>query len=111
MRRRRAVIKDVSEMATAIGAMDFGSDHAVALIDSRFGRPGDRIVEARPAGAALEFPLRFEERLATPGAGKSAGPLLEQERAAPRRLGAVMSHHLILFRRQNAAPLGVAVRD
>src|SRR5262249_16316275 len=68
------------------------------------------IVEARPAGAALELLLRHEQRLAAARALERAGALLEIERAAPRPLGTVAAQHLILLRREQAAPLRVAMR-
>src|SRR6185437_2041549 len=63
MRRRRAVIENMAEMAAAIGAMHFGAHHAVSAIGGGLDRARDRIVEARPAGAALEFALALEEGL------------------------------------------------
>src|SRR5208283_5916774 len=92
MRRRRAVLEDVAEMAAAAAAMHLGAHHAVAAIGRGLDRAGHRIFEARPAGAALEFLLGGEQRLTAAGAGKRAGTLLVIERAAPRRLGAVPAH-------------------
>src|SRR5712691_2358419 len=70
MRRRRAVLEDVTEMAAAAAAMHLVAHHAVAGVGRFFDRPGFRVVEARPAGAALEFLFRREQRLAAAGAGK-----------------------------------------
>src|SRR6185312_847684 len=60
-----AIGKEMSEMAVAIAGANLGPDHAVAgvaVFDDilRLDRPG----EARPAGAAVEFVDRGEERLA-----------------------------------------------
>src|SRR3954462_12863241 len=68
-RRRRAVLEDVPEMAAAGGTMDFGADHAMAVVHRSLHRALDRVVEARPAGATLELQFRFEQRLIAAGAG------------------------------------------
>src|SRR5262249_38462246 len=109
MGRRRAVLEDVAEMAAAAAAMHLGAGHAVAVVGQGFDRALLRIVEARPAGAALEFLLRGEQRLPAAGAGEGAGALLMVERAAARRLGAVAAHHPILLGRQELPPFRVGV--
>src|SRR5438477_5148111 len=43
-----------AEMTAAAAAMHLGADHAVGAIHGFLDRAGFRIVEARPAGAALE---------------------------------------------------------
>src|SRR4029077_17763742 len=70
---------------------------------------GPRIVKPRPAGAALEFLLRGEQRLAAAGAEERAGAFLVIERAAARPLGAVLAHDVILLGGQELAPLRVGV--
>src|SRR2546422_5742780 len=60
MRGRRAVVEHMAEMAAASAAVHFGAGHAVAPVDRGFDRSLHRIVEARPAGAAIEFLLRHE---------------------------------------------------
>src|SRR4029077_13378490 len=70
---------------------------------------GLRIVEARPAGAALEFLLRGEQRLVAAGAEERGRALLVIERAAARPFGAVLAHDVILLGGQELAPLGVGV--
>jgi hypothetical protein len=60
MGRRRAVVKDVPEMASTIRAMDLGSDHAKGSINGCLDGTLNRIIEAGPAGAAFEFPFRFK---------------------------------------------------
>jgi hypothetical protein len=89
MRRRRAVLEHVAEMAAAAAAMHLGAHYAVAAVGRGLDRSGDWIVEARPSGATLELLLRGKQRLPAAGAGERTGPLLVVERAAPRRLGAV----------------------
>src|SRR5205814_1308289 len=102
--RRRAVVEDVPEMAAAAAAVHLRADHAVALVRAGLHRAGCWIVEARPAGAALELLLRYEQRLIAPRADERAGAFLEVERAAARRLGAVLAHDRVLLGREPLAP-------
>jgi hypothetical protein len=60
MGRCRAVVKDVPKMASTIGAMNLGSDHAEGSINGGLNGILNRIVKAGPAGSAFEFPFRFE---------------------------------------------------
>src|SRR5579864_3362212 len=60
MRRRGAVVEYVAQVASATAAVHLGADHAVGAVGRRFNRARDRIVEARPAGAALELSFRDE---------------------------------------------------
>src|SRR4029077_15794894 len=71
---------------------------------------GPRIVKPRPAGAALEFLLRGEQRLAAAGAIERAGAFLVIERAAARPFGAVLAHDVELLGREQLLPLGIGVR-
>src|SRR5262249_11566339 len=111
MRRRRTVLENMAEMAAAAAAVHLGAHHAVAAVGRGLDRSANRIVEARPSGAALEFLLRGEQLLPAGDAGKRPGPLLVIERATPRRLGAVSPHDSVLLRREQLAPLRVAVGD
>src|SRR5262249_27803829 len=101
----------MAEMAAAPTAVHFGADHAVALVGRGFDCALHGIIEARPAGAALEFPLRNEQRLIAAGAHEGARALLIIERAASRRLGTMAAHHLILLRREQTAPFLVRMGD
>ena len=58
--RCRPVVKDVPEMASTVCAMDLGSDHAEGSISGCLDGTLDRIIEAGPAGPAIELPFRFE---------------------------------------------------
>src|ERR1700735_2923086 len=78
--RRRTVLEHVAEMATAAAAVHLGAHPAVAAIARGLDRARLRIVEARPAGAALEFLLGGEQRLPAAGARERAGALLIVER-------------------------------
>ena len=60
--RLRAVIEDMAEMTAATPAQGLGPHHhegAIGLLDNGVGQ---RLIEARPAGAALELRLRREQR-------------------------------------------------
>ena len=57
MGRWRAVIKDMSKMATTIRAVNLGSDHAEGSINGCLDGTLDRIIEAGPTGAAFELLL------------------------------------------------------
>src|SRR5712691_10528659 len=108
---RRPVIEDMAEMAAAPDAMHLGARHPVAAIGRGLDRALLRVVEARPAGAALELLLRHEQRLAASRAGEGAGAFLVVERATPGRLGAVPAQHVVLLGREQPAPLLVAMGD
>src|SRR6185437_4244843 len=109
--RRRTIGEDVAKMAAAGGAVHFGAHHAPVAILRGFDRAGDRIVEARPAGAALEFQLRLEQGRVAGDAGKDTRAMLVQQRAAAGPLRAVAAHDLVLVGRQELAPFGVGVVD
>ena len=51
--------------------MHLGAHHAVAAVGRGLDRARHRVVEARPAGAALELELRLEQRLVAAGAGEA----------------------------------------
>src|SRR5258708_33547715 len=87
IRRRGPVVEHVAEMAAATAAMHLRAPHDIASIGRAFYRALQRVVEARPAGAALEFLLRHEQRLAAAGAGERARAFLVVERAAAGRFG------------------------
>src|SRR5205823_1378982 len=101
----------MAEMAAAAAAMDLGAHHAIAAVGRGFDRALDRIVEARPAGAALELRLRHEQRLVAPGAHEGALALLEVQGATSGRFGPVPAHHVVLLRGEQAPPLLVAAGD
>src|SRR5271165_4879659 len=49
---RRPILEHMAEMTAAAAAMHLGADHSVASVARSLDRAGERIVEARPAGAA-----------------------------------------------------------
>src|SRR5579871_5987716 len=53
--RLGAVIEDVAEMAAATAAVHLGTDHAEGTVLRFANRVLERLIEARPAGAAFEF--------------------------------------------------------
>src|SRR5215470_16969399 len=105
MGRRRPVLEHMAEMTATAAAMHLGANHAVARIRRGFHRAGLRIVEARPAGAALEFGFGNEQLLSAAGARECSGTLFIIERAAPRPFGAVLAHDVVLLRSEDFAPL------
>src|SRR6476659_6581105 len=102
--RARAVGKDVAEMSTALRAVDLYASHAVAGVGGRRDRAFNRLVEAWPAGAALELRIGREERLATASTVEGAGTLLEVEGAGAGALGTVLAQHVKLLGRQRRLP-------
>ena len=72
-------------------------------------RAFQRLVEAGPAGAALELGVGCEQFLAAAGAGEYAVALLGVQRAGAGPLGAMLAQHLVLRGRQLRAPLLVGV--
>ena len=109
--RLRPVVEDVAEMAAAAAAMHFGAQHAEGAVLGLADRVFERLVEARPAGAALEFRLGGEQRQVAAGAGEDALAMLLEQRAGARPLGALLAQDLILLRRQLRAPFGVGLFD
>src|ERR1700683_706819 len=110
MRGRRAVVEDMAEMAAAAAAVDLGALHAPAAVGGGIDRAWLRIVKTRPAGAALEFLVRGEQRLPAAGAIERAGALLIIERAAARPFGAVLAHDMELLGREQLLPLRLGMR-
>src|ERR1700722_17002261 len=88
-----------------------GWRHCQAAADAPLPSAFDRCIEARPAGAALELGLTLEQGLSTACANEGPRPLLVQERATARPLGAVATHDIVLLGAQNFSPLGVGVGD
>src|SRR5437879_12027441 len=85
--------------------MHFDPAREEAAILARGHRTLERLKEARPAGAAVEFGLRIKQLLATGGAAEDARPVLFIQRAGARGLSSVAAQHPVLLRRQLAAPL------
>src|SRR5580692_1669602 len=89
--RLRPVVEDVTEMAAAAAAMNFGPQHPEGAVFGLADRVVERLIEARPAGAALEFGLRGEQRQVAAGAGEDAPAVLLQKRARTGAFGAFLA--------------------
>src|SRR5262245_57922208 len=111
MRRRRSVVEHMPEVTPAAAAMDFVTNHAVALIGLGLDRAGQGIVETWPSRPAFEFHLRDKQRLVTSGAAESAGALLVQQRTASGHLGPMLTHDCVLLGRQDLAPFRFGMCD
>src|SRR5260221_9236240 len=109
--RLRPVVEDVTEMAAAAPAVNFGAQHPEGAVFGLADGVVERLIETRPAGAALELRLRGEQRQVAAGAGEGALTMLFQERARSRALGAFLAQDLILLRRQLRAPFGIGLFD
>src|ERR1017187_2429707 len=105
------IVEDVTEMAAASAAMNFGPQHPKGAVFGLADGVLERLIKARPAGAALEFRLRGEQRQVATGAGEDALAMLLEQRARPRALGALLAQDLILLRRQLRAPFRIGFFD
>src|SRR5438309_4123960 len=92
--RLRPVVEDVPEMAAAAAAVDFGPQHAEGPVFGLADGVVERLIEARPAGAALELGLRGEQRQVATGAGEDALAMLVQQRARTWALGALLAEDI-----------------
>src|SRR3546814_4931730 len=72
-------------MAAAVRAVNLGAGHEEGIVLGLADRTLDRLVEARPAGAGVEFRRGGEQRLVAAGAVERALPLFPVERAAAGR--------------------------
>src|ERR1700686_5251601 len=95
--RLRPIVEDVAEVAAAAAAVDFGPQHSEGTVFGLADRVLQRLIEARPAGAALEFRLRGEQRQVTAGAGEDALAMLLEQRARTGPLGALLAQDLVLL--------------
>src|ERR1700686_2031352 len=109
--RLRPVVEDVTEMAAAAGAMNFGPQHPEGAVFGLADGVVERLIKTRPAGAALEFRLRGEQRQVAAGAGEDTLAMLLEQRARSRTLGALLAQDVILLRRQLRAPFRIGLFD
>src|SRR5712664_2391524 len=109
--RLRPIVENVTEMAAAAAAVDFGPQHPEGAVFGLADGVVERLIETRPAGAALEFRLRGEQRQVAAGAGEDALAMLLEQRARTRALGALLTQDLVLLRRQLRAPLRIGLFD
>src|SRR5262249_5304897 len=108
---RRAVFKDMAEMAAAAAAVHLGADHAVTAGGRGLDCVGLGIIGARAAGAPPELGLGDEQLLSATGTIERAGALFIIQRAAARPLGAVLAHDVILLGAENFAPFRFGMAD
>src|ERR1700730_8369392 len=107
----RPVVEDVPEMPAAAAAMHLGPQHAEGAVFGLADGVVERLVEARPAGPALELGLRGEQRQVATGAGEDALAMLIEKRARARAFGPLLAQDVILLRRQLRAPFRVGLFD
>src|SRR5207249_2154965 len=84
------VVEDVAEMPATAAAVDGGARHAERIVLSGLDGIGKRRPETRPAGAAVEFGLRREQRQIASGTGEQPGSFLMQQRTGERPLRALL---------------------
>src|SRR5467141_4794409 len=109
--RLRPIVKDMTEMAAAAAAVNFGPQHPKGAVFGPADGIVERLIKTRPAGAALEFRLRGEQRQVAAGAGEDALAMLLEQRARSRTLGALLAQDLILLRRQLRPPFRIGLFD
>src|SRR4030081_353828 len=109
--RLRPIVKDVTEMAAAAAAVNFSPQHPKGAVLGLADGIVERLIKTRPAGAALEFRLRGEQRQVAAGAGEDALAMLLEQRARTRALGALLAQDFILLRRQLRAPFRIGLFD
>src|ERR1700738_3958273 len=105
------IVENVTEMAAAAAAVDFGPQHPKGAVFGLADGVVERLIKTRPAGAALEFRLRGEQRQVAAGAGEDAPAMLLEQRARSRTLGALLAQDLVLLRRQLRAPFRIGLFD
>src|SRR5712671_4128121 len=109
--RLRPIVEDVTEMAAAAAAVNFSPRHPKGAVFRLADGVVERLIKTRPAGAALEFRLRGEQRQVAAGAGEDALAMLLEQRARSRTLGALLAQDFILLRRQLRAPFRISLLD
>src|SRR6202048_104248 len=105
------IVENVTEMAAAAPALDFGPQHPKGAVFGLADGVVERLIKTRPAGAALEFRLRGEQRQGAAGAGEDALAMLLEQLARSRTLGALLAQDLVLLRRQLRAPFRIGLFD
>src|SRR5204863_6667169 len=98
-------------MATAAAAMDFGPQHSEGTVLGLANRVFKRLIETRPASAALELGLRGEQRQVATGAGEDALAMFLEQRTRTGALGALFAQNFVLLGRQLRAPFRVGLFD
>ena len=102
------VRENVSEVSVARRTPNFGSrlsDRVVLEKDDRLGVDG--LVERGPSAVAVEFRAGDKQFRTASAARIQTSPVLFEQFARPRALGASLAQHVELFGGQSLAPLGV----
>ncbi len=108
----RSVIKDMAEMAAAVGAQNFFAMHAVTVIDPNDDRFQIReIVKAWPAAAGIEFCLGSKKDFSTPGAAVNPRRFCFPIGAGEGPFRSSFAQDVKLFGRQLFAPFGIRFGD
>src|SRR5260370_12189854 len=107
--RFRPVVEDVAEMAAAAAAVNFGPQHPKSTVFGLADGVLERLIKTRPAGAALEFRFRGEQRQIAAGAGEDALAMLLEQRARTGALGPFLAQDFVLLRRQLRAPFRIGL--
>ena len=115
--RRWAVVEHMTEMPAATAAMLFGAGHAECRVAPIDDGPRQRLLEARPAGAAVIFGGRAEQRQVAAGAGEGAPAMFLEQRAGEGPLGAGFTQDVEArrapgprFLQNGSCPLPVLIR-
>src|SRR6195952_5753977 len=98
-------------MAAAAAAVNFSPQHPKGAVLGLADGIVERLIKTRPAGAALEFRLRGEQRQVATGAGEDALAMFLEQRARSRALGAFLAQDFILLRRQLRTPFRIGLFD
>jgi ABC-type molybdate transport system ATPase subunit len=107
-RRLRTVLKDVPQMRPALAAHHFNAAHAVRIIRLRRDISLiDRRKKARPTRTRFELRLRPKQRISTADARVGAVLMMVPVFPCEGGLSALLTGHLILFRRQFLTPFFV----
>src|ERR1043166_5043867 len=101
----RPVIENMAEMRVAAGATDFVARHEMTGVSfDPDGFLGYRLIETRPAGAALEFRVRAEQRCAAAHTAIDTGLVIVPQLAGEGDFRTPFAGYSELFRRQLLPP-------
>src|ERR1700691_6047077 len=79
--RLRPIVENVTEMAAAAAAVNFGPQHPEGAVFGLAYGIFKRLPKTRPAGAAFIFRFRGEQRQIAAGTGEDALAMLLEQRA------------------------------
>src|ERR1700722_16970208 len=109
--RLRSIVENMTEVTTAAAAVNFGPQHPEGAVFMLADGIFKRLPKTRPAGAALIFRFRGEQRQIAAGTGEDALAMLLEQRARPGAFGAFLAQDFILLRRQLRAPFRIGLFD